>query len=389
MNFKTLVKSVSPFTKGSADKKKKINGGSSEAFKSFTWDLTDIDLPYALTCFYEIKSVEKVKLVPKILQQFHGDEILLLQQLCERHSLTEAEMNDYLLKGRKQVSNARRNSAIAFDNTVTSALKLGNNINKQPSKQVLTETIEKPRKSLKDIKNNLLMAKPDSSNTLPNDEVNSNYGSDTESIKRGSSGKILSSMASAVSSVSDAVMRKVNFSSRTNNYRDDISDTRSFSTPQDSKRSHNNDIINSNRKIIIDSGNESDSSKRSNDRYMINNRMSDEQLQQHYQQKAVQQQEEYAKKIALQSNKRVEQNQIQSNKASQELINVKYELLQTKKELINKTKENEELLKLFIKYVANVHHTLTQENINNPMHGIVITFLDQNYRTFSICLYFI
>lgn len=94
-----MVRSVSPFV--SKEKKKKtaaapILTGS----KAYHWDLSDVDLVVALEYFYSIQNVQKVKLVRKILAQFEGDEILLLQQLCERHDVGEQEMwEKYLVKG--------------------------------------------------------------------------------------------------------------------------------------------------------------------------------------------------------------------------------------------------------------------------------------------------
>lgn len=98
-SFKSIVRSVSPFVGKDRDKKKKP-ASPPTGFKAYNWDLSDVDLVTALEYFYSIKNVQKVKLVSKILAQFDGDEILLLQQLCERHDVGEQEMwDEYLVKG--------------------------------------------------------------------------------------------------------------------------------------------------------------------------------------------------------------------------------------------------------------------------------------------------
>ncbi len=70
-SFKTLVRSVSPFTTKS-DKKRRsesdignvshVNNG----FKTYMWDLSDVNLLEALSCFYQDKNADKVNIVPKI-----------------------------------------------------------------------------------------------------------------------------------------------------------------------------------------------------------------------------------------------------------------------------------------------------------------------------------
>lgn len=111
--FKNLVRAASPFSTKTPSVEKKRNransltestGGSQDSwggYKSYTWNLDNIDLCLALIYFYREKNEDKVSLVPKILKQFQGDEILLLQQLCERHEVSEYEMNQFLLKAKR------------------------------------------------------------------------------------------------------------------------------------------------------------------------------------------------------------------------------------------------------------------------------------------------
>jgi hypothetical protein len=91
-SFKTLVRAMSPF----AGPKGRQPQEPERSYADFHWDLTKVDMETMLTNFYRIYNPERVALVPQILGEFGGEEILMLQQLCERYKLDEADVQRFL-----------------------------------------------------------------------------------------------------------------------------------------------------------------------------------------------------------------------------------------------------------------------------------------------------
>jgi hypothetical protein len=91
-SFKTLVRAISPF----AGPKGRQTQEPERSYADFHWDLTKVDMETMLTNFYRVYNPERVALVPQILGEFGGEEILMLQQLCERYKLDEADVQRFL-----------------------------------------------------------------------------------------------------------------------------------------------------------------------------------------------------------------------------------------------------------------------------------------------------
>lgn len=92
-SLKTLVRAISPFVapKGRTDQDTPV-----KAFKDFHWDLTKVDMETMLSNFYKAYNPERVSKVNEILHEYEGEELLMLQQLCERYNLSEADIQRFL-----------------------------------------------------------------------------------------------------------------------------------------------------------------------------------------------------------------------------------------------------------------------------------------------------
>lgn len=96
MKFKTLVRAISPFT-GSKGKPVEADDATAKSTTSeFNWDLSRADMEVLLSNFYTIYNPDRVKSVREILHQYEGEEVLMLQQLCERYNLTQADIQEFL-----------------------------------------------------------------------------------------------------------------------------------------------------------------------------------------------------------------------------------------------------------------------------------------------------
>ncbi len=92
----SLVRSISPFTKSSANKAKPTAGINDYDYSTYSWDLSDVDLRVSLKHFYRKFNPEKSFIVNEILGKYVGEEIQLLQQLCQRYKLTQNDMQEFL-----------------------------------------------------------------------------------------------------------------------------------------------------------------------------------------------------------------------------------------------------------------------------------------------------
>lgn len=108
MKLKTLVRAITPFK----DRERSSSDVESIDSSTFIWDLKDVNLVKVLESFYNDFYPEKIDLVQEIIGKYKGEELLLLQQLCDRYQLTEKEMQRYVNVGKK-----RQVSFININNT--------------------------------------------------------------------------------------------------------------------------------------------------------------------------------------------------------------------------------------------------------------------------------
>lgn len=99
--LKSFVRAISPFTKA---KSTEGQPPSKTEVNEFFWDLSKVDMVAMLSSFYATYNPERVRSVHEILHQYEGEEVLMLQQLCERYNLSEPDIQAFLdnaLLGRK------------------------------------------------------------------------------------------------------------------------------------------------------------------------------------------------------------------------------------------------------------------------------------------------
>lgn len=128
-SLKTIVQAISPFTrKPSEAAKDNETGEQTESHaQNYYWDLSRVDLKQALKGFYKKYNPEKSFIVGDILQKYHGEEILLLQQLCDRYNLDQDDMQEYLSRAvvyqarspTSEGDNRRRRGSVGSQSEVT------------------------------------------------------------------------------------------------------------------------------------------------------------------------------------------------------------------------------------------------------------------------------
>lgn len=103
--LRSLVRSISPFTKSSSSTSKtsksthnnqNTSNNNDYDYASYSWDLSEVDLKVSLRHFYRKFNPEKAFIVNEILGKYVGEETQLLQQLCQRYKLTQNDMQEYL-----------------------------------------------------------------------------------------------------------------------------------------------------------------------------------------------------------------------------------------------------------------------------------------------------
>jgi hypothetical protein len=97
--LKKFVRAVSPFIRGNNASTQQTNQDDNDTevdYSKYDWDLSQTDLKVALKSFYKQYNPEKSFIVGEILQKYEGEEIILLQQLCERYNLTVEDMQQFL-----------------------------------------------------------------------------------------------------------------------------------------------------------------------------------------------------------------------------------------------------------------------------------------------------
>lgn len=90
--IKSFIRSVSPFGNKSKDDPTEDSDDSEDKI----WELQAIDIRAALMRFYRIHNPEKIRNIDSILENFLGEESVLLQQLCDRYDVSDGEMQNLL-----------------------------------------------------------------------------------------------------------------------------------------------------------------------------------------------------------------------------------------------------------------------------------------------------
>jgi hypothetical protein len=99
--FKTLARAISPFSVKKESSSPSVDDGSVKDFENYYWDLKDVNLSSTLFFFYSQYNPSKVDAVDRIVQEYKGEEILMLQEICGRYNLSQADMQKFVNRGRK------------------------------------------------------------------------------------------------------------------------------------------------------------------------------------------------------------------------------------------------------------------------------------------------
>lgn len=129
--FKTIARAISPFVGKKKDTKpakrdidNSNNSKASMETSDFSWNLKDVDMTKVLKAFYKTYNPDKVKMTAHILENYAGEEILMLQQLCERYNLSEADMQMYVDQGRVIRRDKSANKRAGDQNSETSTVQM-------------------------------------------------------------------------------------------------------------------------------------------------------------------------------------------------------------------------------------------------------------------------
>jgi hypothetical protein len=94
------------FSEAGAEKEKKLEYGT------YTWDLVSVDLAKALKLLYKKHNPEKTPNVASLQNKSTADRILLLQQLCKRHNLSQGDMQEFLDRARVKDDRSAASSSV-------------------------------------------------------------------------------------------------------------------------------------------------------------------------------------------------------------------------------------------------------------------------------------
>lgn len=95
----------------------KVNDGGREQYYSYVFKLDDVDIRSVMKLFYMTYNKEKVDTIDDILKKYIGEETVLLQQLCEKYTISHDEITKLIddaraesIKKKNEVSDYRRAS---------------------------------------------------------------------------------------------------------------------------------------------------------------------------------------------------------------------------------------------------------------------------------------
>jgi hypothetical protein len=126
-SFKNLARAISPFVSSGSMKAKQQ--ATSTDYDQFDWDLSQVNMADMLVNFYKVYNPERVGNVLEILSQYEGEEVLMLQKLCERYSLSQADIQRFLIDAPKgktdrfnRANKRSESTGKSFDNSSVSSV---------------------------------------------------------------------------------------------------------------------------------------------------------------------------------------------------------------------------------------------------------------------------
>lgn len=109
--LKTFARALSPFNAKLHEKHNEKNA------EDYCWNLKNTNLEQVLVDFYSIHNPERIQNVKTIIGEYQGEEIKMLQQLCARYNISEANMQVYIdnAKINSNVNNTYQNRNLSSD----------------------------------------------------------------------------------------------------------------------------------------------------------------------------------------------------------------------------------------------------------------------------------
>jgi len=127
--LRNIARAISPFTSSKSKEK---------SADDYSWDLTNIDIEVLMRDFYTTYNPSRIDTIRTILDEYKGEELRMLQQLCNRYKIREEKMQEYIdnaiiVKPLPVITQPVRKPSVRFDTTQDqdSVSTRDNNVDKQ------------------------------------------------------------------------------------------------------------------------------------------------------------------------------------------------------------------------------------------------------------------
>jgi predicted solute-binding protein len=130
--LRNIARAISPFTSSKSKEK---------SADDYSWDLTNVDIEVLMRDFYTTYNPSRIDTIRTILDEYKGEELRMLQQLCNRYKIREEKMQEYIdnaiiVKPLPVITQPVRKPSVRFDTTQDqdSVSTRDNNVDKQYTK---------------------------------------------------------------------------------------------------------------------------------------------------------------------------------------------------------------------------------------------------------------
>lgn len=127
--LRNIARAISPFTSSKSKEK---------SADDYSWDLTNVDIEVLMRDFYTTYNPSRIDTIRTILDEYKGEELRMLQQLCNRYKIREEKMQEYIdnaiiVKPLPVITQPVRKPSVRFDTTQDqdSVSTRDNNVDKQ------------------------------------------------------------------------------------------------------------------------------------------------------------------------------------------------------------------------------------------------------------------
>ncbi len=85
--LRNIARAISPFTSSKSKEK---------SADDYSWDLNNVDIEVLMRDFYTTYNPSRIDTIRTILDEYKGEELRMLQQLCNRYKIREERMQEYI-----------------------------------------------------------------------------------------------------------------------------------------------------------------------------------------------------------------------------------------------------------------------------------------------------